>query len=168
MSFDEHAVAWFGAGEQIILYGGGVAAVSFFLPWLESTNFLGQVTSSISGVGLAKQFSGIVALELVFAAGAIGLVLLRRRGPVPSKIMVAGWEILLGSSFALIGIAGVFMPFLSRELSMGWWGATLGYVAIIVGAFVMLRQLAYPPCSIANEPPGSSPSKPPPDSWTMG
>lgn len=147
-------------GEIIMLIGAGVAVLSFFLPWA-SVGFFGQ-TSSITDIGAAKQLSGMVALEPILAVGVIGLLFLNRQGAGPSKIMTAGWQILLGSTFALFGITGLFVPVMSGALDVGWWGFTLGYTGIIIGAFVMLRRLAYPPSNMLCGTPGSDPSKPTP------
>lgn len=137
-------------GDRVVGAGGVFAIISFFLPWASGRSPWSGQSDFITGVGIASQATGWVVLEPLIAATAVALVFLARQSSRQAKIQVAGWQILLGTIYAFLGLAGLFVASQvtgalglggSVGLSVGWWGFTVGHLAIIVGAFVSLRDL---------------------------
>lgn len=130
-----------GPGDKAIVGGAALAVLSFFLPWV-SVSFLGQ-RQTMTGIG-ALQFTGTVLLEPLVAAVSIAVAFLTRGSSSATKVRAAGWQILLGATFALPGVGALIVPipFLAGSLSVGWWALTLGYLAIVVGAMMTLNHNA--------------------------
>lgn len=148
------ALTGLATGEKVIICGAAVAALSFFPPWASGRSPLTGRSESITGVELASQATGWAVTELLTAVVVAALVFLSRQGSQRVRIQVAGWQILLGTIFAFLGLAGLFVgDQLTGVLgsrgapgpSVGWWGFSLGYVTVIVDSFVTLNELSTGP-----------------------
>lgn len=156
-------------GEKVIGAAAIVGFVSFFLPWMRATTVGlrgATLTKSISGLDI-DDLTGWIWLEPIMMLISLGLVYLAQRVGAVRKIKLSSVQIIIGSSWAAIGILGIAIAQAVSKffktmmgygaygytytpqgvatpgfgLSIGWWLITLCSIAIIVGAFLIQNRL---------------------------
>jgi len=137
------------AGELLALIGASCVIVGLFLRNYENAG--GPLT------GL-DTFGPALALMLVAAVGALGLVLAtvtERSSAIP--VAAAVWTTLLGSIAVIAAVIRVLeRPQHATQVCVGSWLALGGSVAILVGAWLSLRDertSLYGPASPETRPP---------------
>lgn len=147
ISVSSPAASGLTTAESIVVGGAALVILSFFLPWFSAPPGLGLWGTlgrpeRITGVGLFNVVGASILLVPVLAALAAALVFLFRQAPRATRLRVAGWQIFLGAPSAVTGVQVLFLPAVPMVLSVGFYGATLGYLAILVGGFVLLNRLS--------------------------
>lgn len=150
----------FSFSEKMITVGALVVLVGFFLPWVSSRGL--GISETISGMKIAEDF-GWLYLHPLLMLVSLALVYFTQGAPKITKILMARWQIVIGSIFAFKGIfgiiagskiisgledlAGAFGGFgrgamgVDINIGIGWWLLTLGAIAILVGAFRIQKEL---------------------------
>ena len=127
--------AGFQLGERFILIGAAAAAIGFFLPWAE---MMGQ---KVNGLGMVKVWGGVLLLLLL----PIASVLLLYRGkaaPTSQRMVLAGVQILIGAMFGpQLVVAMLLVPMANSLLASGAWLLGFGYLAVLIGGFLVLQGL---------------------------
>jgi hypothetical protein len=134
---------------------GVIAAVfGFFLPWISSPDLgplaglLGQIGAaglnhvSLSGVDLAK-FVGAVYLILLAAIAAGVLFYFSRMAAIPRKLLMGGFQVMIGSLCGPAIIAALlFVPLIQSVAGMGLWLLGLGFCSIAAGGLITIATLS--------------------------
>jgi drug/metabolite transporter (DMT)-like permease len=135
-------------GELLALAGVALVVVSLFERWYEAPS---------ADLGAWDTFGPTVVLLLLAAAAALALVvstLLERSVAVP--VAVAVWCLPLGSAGLIAALVRVFeRPQHATRVCIGAWLALAGTVAILAGAWLVLRDerpSRYKPASPAPRP----------------
>ena len=138
--------------EKIMAIGALVSFIAFFLPWI-SVEF--RDVDSISGVG-AGRATGWAYLHPLLMLVSLGLVYFTQGASKAVKILMARWQIIIGTMFATIGLIGIvgfqsiiealegvwrFRGDIGIDIGIGWWLLTLGTIAILVGALMTQEKL---------------------------
>lgn len=146
--------------EKMITIGALVNLIGFFLPWVSGEGL--GTSEVISGMKIAKDF-GWLYLHPLLMLVSLALVYFTQGASKIAKILMARWQIVIGSIFTFEGIigiiagskiisaledlAGAFGGFFGGStsvdinLGIGWWLLTLGAIVILVGAFRTQKEL---------------------------
>ena len=141
-------------GEKFVGAGTIAAVLGFFLPWVSSpdlgalSGLLGQMGTSelnhisLSGVDVAK-FVGAVYFILLAAIAAGVLFYFSRKAATPQKLLMGGFQVMLGSLFGpgYIG-ALLFVPMIQSVAGAGFWLLGLGFCSIAAGGLISIAALA--------------------------
>lgn len=126
----------FHIGERFILIGAAVATIGFFLPWAD------VVGQKVNGLGMVKLWGGVLLL-LALPLASILLLYRGKAANIGQKMVLAGVQILIGAMFGpQLVVAMLLVPMANSALASGAWGIGLGYLAILVGGFLVLQDLA--------------------------
>ncbi len=141
-------------GEKFIGPGVIAAVIGFFLPWV-STPDLGSLGGlfgalgagagaseinhvSYSGVDAAK-LSGAVYLILLAAIASGVLLYLSRRVAPRQKLLMGGFQVMIGSLCGPLIIAELlFIPLIQSVAGMGLWLLGLGFCCIAAGGLITI------------------------------
>lgn len=133
---------------------GAIAAVlGFFLPWFSSpdagplSELLGRLGNpelshvNLSGLDVAK-FVGAVYFILLAGVAAGVLLYSSRKATAPKKLLMAGFEVMIGSLFGplLVGVL-LFIPMVQSVAGAGFWLVSLGYCAIATGGLISIASV---------------------------
>ncbi len=139
----------------MITIGALVGIVSFFLPWI---SFEAIEIINISGMRIARGYDNLMLegfswlyLYPILMLLSLGIIYFTQGASKIGKTLMARWQILIGSVFAFIGVIGVVNASImfraiggfgvDISIGIGWWLLTLGFIAILVGAFKLQKDL---------------------------
>ncbi len=134
-------------GEKFVGAGVVAAVLGFFLPWISTPNlgafsgFFGQLgvtlnQVSLSGVDMAKLI-GAVYLILAAPVAAGVLFYFSRSATMPQKLLMGGFQVMIGSLYGPVIIADLlFVPLIQSMAGLGLWLLGLGYCAIAAGGLI--------------------------------
>jgi len=140
-------------GEKFIGAGVVAAVLGFFMP-LISTPDLGLLPGmfsqlgaaelnhvSLSGVDLAK-FVGAAYLILLAAIAAGVLLYFSKRAATPRKLLMGGFQVMIGSLCGPGIIAQLlFVPLIQSVAGTGLWLLGLGFCSIAAGGLITIATL---------------------------
>ena len=140
-------------GDKFVGVGAVAAFLGFFLPWFSSPDLsalsplLGQLGAaesthlSFSGLDLAK-FVGAVYFILLASIAAGVLLYFSRTAAAPRKLLMAGFQVMIGSLFGpmLVG-ALFFVPMIQSVAGAGYWLLSLGFCAIAAGGLINIASV---------------------------
>ena len=137
--------------------GGVIAAVlGFFLPFLSAPD-LGPLTELLSkgnptGADLAhasvslfeaSKILGVIYFLLLAAIGSGVLFYFSRKAPYAQKMLMSGFQVMIGSLFGPTLIAALFfVPMVQSVAGAGYWLVSLGYCCIAAGGLITIGHLA--------------------------
>ena len=137
-------------GEKFVGAGVVAAVLGFFLPWISTpdlgalSGLLGQLGAtglnhvSLSGVDMAKLI-GAVYLILMAPVAAGVLFYFSRTATAPQKLLMGGFQVMIGSLYGPVVIADLlFVPLLQSIAGLGLWLLGLGYCAIAAGGLITI------------------------------
>ncbi len=159
-------------GEQIVVGGAGVAALSFFLPWLSidvnvgelakllsGTGYSGSGSFSLSGFGLLKYWGAVVILLLLPLTSGFLVFWARSRG-ARSKITLGSVHVAIGSLMGPYLLADLLLlPMAGKIVGVGLLGLALGYCGVLAGGVILIRSNAFRLEKASRK--GQSPAGPP-------
>jgi hypothetical protein len=137
-------------GEKFVGVGVIASVVGFFLPWVSSPDLgdlgallgpmaqMGSTHVSLSGLDVAK-FVGAVYFILLAAIAAGILLYFSKKAATAHKLLMAGFQVLIGSLFGpgFIG-ALFFIPMIQSVSGAGFWLVGLGYCSIAAGGLITI------------------------------
>lgn len=140
-------------GEKFVAAGAVAATLGFFLPWFSSPDLgalggmLGSMGNaalshvSLSGVDVAKVIGAVYFILLAALASGI-LFYLSRKSLAGQKLLVAGFQVMIGSLFgpSVIG-ALLFVPMIQSVAGAGFWLLGLGFTSIAAGGLITIAGL---------------------------
>jgi hypothetical protein len=133
----------------------------FFLPWIggEGIELMRKMNMpiSISEFAIADYNNWLFSIPLLMLI-SLGLVYFTQGASNIAKILIARWQIIIGTIFSTIGIIGIIslqsiinavedgfgifgIDDIGIEIGIGWWLLTLGAIAILVGALMTQEKL---------------------------
>lgn len=123
-------------GEKIAGVGGVVAAISFFLPWIQAAGL------SFNGVDVASKGSASIWIMFLLPLVGAGLVYFAMGKDLRSRILVAGAQCLIGGTMlmSLLGAGQLGSIGLGIGWTFGWYGVNFGVIAVGVGGFMTLLE----------------------------
>lgn len=144
-------------GEKFIGPGVIAAALGFFLPWVSTPDLssLGGLFGALgagagasavnhvswSGVDAAK-LSGAVYLILLAAIASGVLLYLSRRVAPPQRLLMGGFQVMIGSLCGPLIIAELlFIPLIQSIAGTGLWLLGLGFCSIVAGGLITIGTL---------------------------
>ena len=158
----------FSLSEKIMCVGVLVSLIAFFLPWLSGKDLVELFElaekggTTLNGLQVAKSF-GWIYLHPFLMLVSLGLVYFSQGASNFTKILLARWQIVIGTVFTFEGVGGiiVFSKIISFigdmakgfggyfggpteaniAIGIGWWLLTFGAIAILVGAFRIQKEL---------------------------
>ena len=145
--------------EKIIVIGALVLLIGFFLPWIggEEIELMRKMNMPTSGFAIADYNNWLFSIPLLMLI-SLGLVYFTQGASNIAKILIARWQIIIGTIFSTIGIIGIIslqsiinaveggfgifgIDDIGIEIGIGWWLLTLGAIAILVGALMTQEKL---------------------------
>lgn len=137
-------------GEKLIGAGVIAAAVGFFLPWVSTPDLgdlgalfgsvaqMGSTHISLSGLDVAKLVGAVYFILLAALAAGILLYFSKKAG-TSNRLLMAGFQVLIGSLFGpgFIG-ALFFIPMIQSVSGAGFWLVGLGYCSIAAGGLIAI------------------------------
>ena len=154
--------------EKIIVIGALVLLIGFFLPWIggEEIELMRKMNMPTSGFAIADYNNWLFSIPLLMLI-SLGLVYFTQGASNIAKILIARWQIIIGTIFSTIGIIGIISLQsiinaaesiinavegglfrqgdigieIGIEIGIGWWLLTLGAIAILVGALMTQEKL---------------------------
>jgi hypothetical protein len=140
-------------GEKLIGAGVIAAAVGFFLPWVSTPDLgdlgallgsvaqMGSTHISLSGLDVAKLVGAVYFILLAALAAGI-LLYFSKKAAASHKLLMAGFQVLIGSLFGpgFIG-ALFFIPMIQSVSGAGFWLVGLGYCSIAAGGLITIGTL---------------------------
>jgi hypothetical protein len=137
-------------GEKFVGAGVVAAVLGFFLPWISTpdlgafSGLLGQLGAtglshvSLSGVDMAKLI-GAVYLILGAPVAAGVLFYFSRTATTPQKLLIGGFQVMIGSLYGPGTIASLlFFPLMQSMAGLGLWLLGFGYCAIAAGGLITI------------------------------
>jgi hypothetical protein len=133
-------------GEKIAGIGGLVAVISFFLPWspgyggtVDLSGYIGGVygaTGPKSGMALAGS-AGTLWLLFLLPLAAVALLYFAYSNDLRTRIIIAAAHCAIGAVILLSFFQGGY----GGGGQIGWYGASLGLIAVSVGGFMSIFDL---------------------------
>ena len=130
--------AWEGANsvaEKMLIIGGGLGIVSFFLPWFNASVY-GVLSTNVSGLEFAKDGQATTWFFPVMMAFVLFLSWLNLHGDAKKHILNARWPILIGAAWSWFWAGYIASSHFENGVSAGMTYG--GYMAAASSLLVLL------------------------------
>lgn len=143
-------------GEKLTVCGAVAATIGFFMPFVSSpdlaslSSLLANISPSLaSATHLSyslfdfSKLLGAIYFVLIAAVASDVLFYFSRKANRPRKLLISGFQVLIGSTFGPHFIFFLlFIPLIQSVAGIGYWLIAIGFCSIAAGGLITTYEMA--------------------------